>query len=96
MRKLKNGWVEGSAQELLGLSDADVEYIETHHALARKLREERLKKQLTQTQLATALKTSQSRVAKMEHGDPSVSVDLLLQALYQLGLKRKDIAALVS
>jgi ribosome-binding protein aMBF1 (putative translation factor) len=95
MKKLKNGWVEGSAQDFLELSSADVEYIETRRALARRFREERRRKHLTQTQLAATLKTSQSRVAKMEHGDPSVSVDLLLQALYQMGLKRKDIAAVV-
>lgn len=95
MKKLKNGWVEGSVQDFLALSAADIEYIETRRALARRLREERKKKHLTQTQLAAALKTSQSRVAKMEHGDPTVTVDLLLQALFQMGLKRKDIAAQV-
>jgi len=95
MKKLKHGWVEGSVQDFLELSAADVEYIETRRALAHRLREERKKKHLTQTQLAAALKTSQSRVAKMEHGDPTVTIDLLLQALYQLGLKRKDVAAVV-
>ena len=95
MKKLKNGWVEGSVQDFLELSQADMEYIETRRALAKRLREERLRKHLTQTQLAAALKTSQSRVAKMEHGDPTVTVDLLLQALFQMGLKRKDVAALV-
>lgn len=92
MKKLKNGWVEGSVQELLDLSDADMEYIETKLALSRRLRMLRAKKHLTQTTLATALKTSQSRVAKMEKGDPTVSVDLLLQALFRLGLSRKELA----
>jgi ribosome-binding protein aMBF1 (putative translation factor) len=95
MKKLKNGWVEGSAQNLLELSAADMEYIETRRALAHRLRDERKKKHLTQTQLAAALNTSQSRVAKMEHADPTVSVDLILQALFQMGMKRKDVAAAV-
>jgi ribosome-binding protein aMBF1 (putative translation factor) len=95
MKKLKNGWVEGSAQDLLELSAADMEYIETRRALAHRLRDERKKKHLTQTQLAAALNTSQSRVAKMEHADPTVSVDLILQALFQMGMKRKDVAAVV-
>ena len=95
MKKLKNGWVEGSVQDFLELSSADMEYIETRRALARRVRDERRRKHLTQTQLAAALKTSQSRVAKMEHGDPTVTVDLLLQALFQMGLKRKDVAAVV-
>ena len=95
MKKLKNGWVEGSVQDFLELSSADMEYIETRRALARRVRDERRRKHLTQTQLAAALKTSQSRVAKMEHGDPSVTVDLLLQSLFHMGLKLKEIAALV-
>lgn len=95
MKKLKNGWVEGSVQDFLELPQADMEYIETRRALAKRLREERLRKHMTQTQLAAALKTSQSRVAKMEHGDATVTVDLMLQALFQMGLKRKDVAALV-
>ena len=95
MKKLQNGWVEGSVQDFLELSVADVEYIETRRALAHRLREERRKKHLTQTQLAATLKTSQSRVAKMEHADPTVTVDLILQALFQVGLNRKDIAAAV-
>ena len=95
MKNLKNGWVEGEVKDFLELSTADVEYIETRRALAHRLREERKKKHLTQTQLAAMLKTSQSRVAKMEHGDPTVTIDLLLQSLYRLGLRRKDVAAAV-
>jgi len=93
MKKLKQGWVEGSVQEFLELSAADMEYIETRRALSRQLRAERQKKHLTQTALAARLKTSQSRVARMEHGDPTVSLDLLIQSLYRLGLTRKHVAA---
>jgi predicted transcriptional regulator len=95
MKKLKNGWVEGSVQEFLGLSDADMEYIETKRALAAYLREQRKKKNLSQTELAARLETSQSRVAKMEAGDPTVTVDLLLQALYRIGTKRRQLATLL-
>ena len=93
MKRLKNGWVEGSAQDLLGLSSADMEYVETRLALSRMLRDLRQKQQLTQVQIAARLHTSQSRVAKMEHADPTVSVDLLLQALFRLGVTRRDLAA---
>lgn len=94
MKKLNQGWVEGSVQDFLSLSDADVEYIETRRALSRQLRVERIRKHLTQTDLAAALKTSQSRVAKMEKGDPTVSLDLLIQALFRIGMKWKDLAAI--
>ena len=93
MKKLKNGWVEGSANEFLDLSDADMAYIETKRALAACLRELRQKKRLTQEELAARLETSQSRVAKMEAGDPTVSIDLLIQALYRIGATRRRVAA---
>jgi len=95
MKKLKNGWVEGSAQEFLGLSDADVEYIELRRDLSRLLRELRQKQHLTQMQVAARLETSQSRLAKMERADPTVSSDLLLRSLFRLGLTRKGLAAAI-
>ena len=78
-------------QDFLSLSNADMEYIETKLALSRRLQELRAKQDLTQTELAAALKTSQSRVAKMEKGDPTVSIDLLLQALFRLGATRREL-----
>jgi len=92
MKKLKNGWVEGSVKDFLDLSDADVEYIELRRSLSRLLREARRKLRLTQVQVAVRLHTSQSRLAKMEKADPTVSSDLLLRSLFQLGLTRKKLA----
>ena len=92
MKNLKHGWVEGSIQDFLDLSEADVEYIETRRVLSRLLKERRGKLRLSQVQVAARLRTSQSRVAKMEKADPTVSVDLLLQSLFRLGLTRKQLA----
>ena len=92
MKTLNNGWVEGSVQDFLELSDADMAYVETKLALARSLKETRTKQCLTQTDLARRLKTSQSRVARMEGGDPHVSVDLLLRGLFTLGVPRSRVA----
>jgi transcriptional regulator with XRE-family HTH domain len=47
---------------------------------------------LTQVEVAKQLGSSQSRVAKMEAGDPSVSLDLLLRSLVALGAAPRDIA----
>jgi len=91
MKNLKHGWVEGSVQDFLELSDADMEYIEMRRTLSRKLKAVREKLNLTQVEVAARLKTSQSRVAKMEKADPSVSADLLLQSLFSLGVKRKEL-----
>ena len=92
IKNLKHGWVEGSVQDFLDLSEADVEYIETRRVLSRLLKERRGKLRLSQVQVAARLRTSQSRVAKMEKADPTVSVDLLLQSLFRLGLTRKQLA----
>lgn len=92
MKRLKYGWVEGSVQDFLRLSDADMEFIETRRALARQVRTLRQGRGLTQTAMAAHLKTSQSRVAKMEAADATVSVDLLLKTLFRLGMKRRELA----
>jgi len=95
MKKLRNGWVEGSVAEFLELSEADVEIIELRRTLSRLLREKRRRLHLTQVELAARLRTSQSRVAKMEKADATVSSDLLLQSLFRLGLKRKELAGAI-
>ena len=60
------------------------------------LRQLRRQANLTQEQLARFLKSSQSRVAKMETGDPSVSLDLLVRSLLVLGESRKSLAKILS
>jgi DNA-binding transcriptional regulator YiaG len=91
--KVKGNWVEGTVQEFLALSDADMELIETRLAASRLLKTIRQRKNLTQAAVAAALHTSQSRLAKMEAGDPSVSLDLLFKSLFALGVTRKNLAA---
>jgi DNA-binding transcriptional regulator YiaG len=51
--------------------DADMELIETRLAISHLLKATRQKKKLTQATVEAALHTSQSRLAKMESGDPS-------------------------
>jgi DNA-binding XRE family transcriptional regulator len=72
------GYKVGTVQEFLELSSDESEYIELKLALSDALAKRRKKSNLTQSQLAKMLKSSQSRVAKMENGDPSVSLDLLV------------------
>lgn len=89
------GWKETTVQEFLNLSEADAQYIETKLALSRRLRQLREQRHLTQTKAAALLKTSQSRLARMEAGDPSVSLDLLVRGLFALGASWKDLAKVV-
>ena len=86
------GWAVGSVQEFLGLSDADAALIEMKLSLSRSLRECRQRRGLSQVELAKRLRSSQSRVAKMEAGDPSVSMDLLVSSLLVLGASPADLA----
>lgn len=86
------GWAVGSVQEFLDLSDADAALIDMKLALSRSLRDRRNKQGLSQVQLAERLQSSQSRVAKMEAGDPSVSMDLLVSSLLLLGASSSDLA----
>jgi ribosome-binding protein aMBF1 (putative translation factor) len=79
------GWKVWSVQGLLGLSDEEAAFIEIKLTLAQRLRERRRTLNITQTDLARRLKSSQSRVAKMEAGDPTVSLDLLVRSLLALG-----------
>jgi transcriptional regulator with XRE-family HTH domain len=61
-------------------------------ALAAGLRQERESRGLTQEELAKRVGSSQSRVAKMEAADASVSVDLIVRSLFKLGARRSDVA----
>lgn len=88
----KAGWRVGSAKDFLDLSDAEAALIEMRLALSRNLRERRLGGGLSQTDLATQLGSSQSRIAKMEAADPTVSLDLLIRSLLSLGVSTREIA----
>ncbi|HEX5387691.1 MAG TPA: helix-turn-helix domain-containing protein [Gemmatimonadales bacterium] len=87
-----DGWRVGSTADFLKLSPEEVAFVETKLALSRTLRARRTAQHLSQSNLAKRLRSSQSRVAKMEAADPSVSVDLLLRALYALGATPRDVA----
>ena len=87
------GWAVGDAADFLDLSPAEAAYVELKLSLGLLLRHWRSTRKLTQMELARRLGSSQSRVAKMEAGDPTVSADLLLRSLLALGASRKDIAS---
>ena len=89
------GWAVGSVKEFLALSDADAALINMKLALSRSLRDWRNRSGLSQVQLAERLQSSQSRVAKMEAGDPSVSMDLLVSSLLLLGARSGDLAKVI-
>ena len=92
----RRGWKLGTAEEFLGLSPDEAAYIELKLALGQRLKSAREKRDLTQTALAKMTRSSQSRVAKMEAGDPSVSMDLIIKALLAMGVTRRQIASTIA
>jgi predicted XRE-type DNA-binding protein len=92
----RKGWKVGGAADFLNLTPEEKEYIELKLVLARKVKEHREKNHLTQIEAARLLKSSQSRVAKMEGGDPSVSLDLLIRSLLALGASRRELARVIA
>jgi len=90
------GWKSGTAADFLQLTPQEELYVELKASLCQQVRRQRQKSHLTQEELARILKSSQSRIAKMEKGDPSVSIDLLIRSLLALGTTRRQIAKAIA
>lgn len=86
------GWAVGSTTDFLGLSPEEEAYIEAKLALAQQIKTVRKGKKMSQAAFAKVIHSSQSRVAKMEAGDPSVSMDLMMKSLFSLGVSTKQVA----
>lgn len=89
------GWRIGTASQLLGLSKEEAELVELKLALAQGLRLRRQARRLTQGRLAKLIGSSQSRVAKMEAADSTVTLDLLLRSLLATGATRRELAKII-
>jgi transcriptional regulator with XRE-family HTH domain len=78
----------------LELSDDEVAIVEMRVRLARKVRELRIAGGLTQQELAARIQSTQPRVARMEQA--GASLEMLIRALFALGVKRKAIGRLLA
>ena len=92
----RKGWKVGSAEDFLNLSPEESAYIDLKLNLSAHLRKLRAEQNLTQTELARLLHSSQSRVAKIETGDSTVSLDLIIKSLLVLGVSKKQFARAIS
>jgi len=86
------GWKIAGAREFLELSEEELHYIEIKIALSQLVKEQRKRRRLTQERAAQLIGSSQSRVAKMEAGDPSVSIDLYVKSIIALGGSREELS----
>ena len=90
------GWRVGSARAFLGLSEVEAALVDLKLSLTDALRRARRGRSLSQSELAVRIGSSQSRVAKIEAGDPSVSLDLLVKALIAAGATRREIGKVIA
>jgi len=92
LKRLKAaGWKVGTARDFLDLSEQEAALVEVKLSLIDALKDSRKKRRLSQTDLALRIGSSQSRVAKIEAGDPSVSLDLIVRALVASGATQREI-----
>ena len=92
----KKGWKVGEVDEFLGLSPAEMAIVEMKVALAKALIAKRKACGETQVSAAIMAKTSQSRYAKVEHADPSVSLELMIKMFFSLGANKKELLKALS
>lgn len=95
-RLVAAGWQSGDAADFLELTEEEAAFVELKLALADYLREVRTRNSWTQSQVARRLGSSQSRVAKMEAADASVSLDLLVKSLLTLGASRGEVGRVIA
>ena len=86
------GFSIGSAADFLGLTPEEAALVDMKTALSARVKTWRARAHMTQATLAKRLRSSQSRVAKLEAGDPSVSLDLLVRASLATGAKPGEVA----
>ena len=91
-----NGWKVGTAADFLELTPEEETFIEMKISLSQSLKKMRKHKHMSQVDFAQLIRSSQSRVAKMESGSASVSIDLLIKSLLALGASKNDLAKAIS
>jgi len=90
----EKGWIETTVEDFLDLTPEESAYIELKLLLSRSLKERRESLHLSQETLAERIESSQSRISKMEAGDPTVSLDLLIRTLLSLGATPEEIGSM--
>ena len=92
----RKGWKVGPPDEFLGLSPEESAYIELKIVLSNFMQQKRKEKHLTQIQVAKLIHSGQSRVAKMEKAEKSVSVDLIIRSLFAMGTTTKELSMVLN
>jgi predicted XRE-type DNA-binding protein len=94
-RLQRDGWTVGDTADFLNLNPQEAQFVELKLALADGVRQLREQRGMTQAALAEQLGSSQSRIAKMEAADRSVTVDLMVRSLLAIGATPGEIAKMI-
>ena len=86
------GFVETNVKDFFGLTPEENELVETRVALAHLIKQLRKEVQLSQAAVAKRVGSDQSRIARAEKNDPSVSIEMLFRVAYALGADRQQVA----
>ncbi|MBP0022046.1 MAG: helix-turn-helix transcriptional regulator [Cyanobacteria bacterium SBLK] len=87
----KAGWQVGDTEDFLQLSPEEIAFIDLKLTLSQRLKELRLQRNLSPEKLAQKLQSSEANIARIEAGDPSISLDLIVRTMLSLGATTKDI-----
>ncbi len=79
------GWRFGDAADFLGLTGEERQLLDARVEAALAVRRQRQALKVSQTQLASRIKTSQPRVVKIERAASDVSLDQILRAFAAAG-----------
>lgn len=92
----KAGFKVGTVQEFLGLPDEEMALIDLKVRLVEMLKNVRQSSGITQRRLAEVMRSSQSRIAKIEASDANVSLDLICKALFAMGVSRQTLGKVIA
>ena len=94
-RLQRHGWAVGDTAEFLNLNAQETQFLEVKLALAAGVRQLREQNGRTQAALAEQLGSRQSRIARTEAADRSVTVDLMMRSLLAIGATPGEIAKVI-
>ena len=90
------GFQSVTVGELLSLSPEEEALVEIKLALSNRLRQLRGERGRTQEAFGQEIGATQTRIARMEGADRSVSTELLMKALLRAGASREELGAVIA
>jgi ribosome-binding protein aMBF1 (putative translation factor) len=94
-KKVRGGFRRTSTVTLSSSKKTEAKLFEIKATLVATLKRIRQKRGISQIDLARRLGSSQSRIAKVEAADPSVSLDLIVRAFLATGVTHEELGRIL-